>query len=105
MVALPGAMRVQGQARFRPSGDLVSREIGGEIIIVPLASGQADLEKELFTLNQTGRAVWAKLDGSRSVDQVVRELALEFDAPEETIRADVIDLVSDLVECKLLVEA
>lgn len=78
--------------------------IGGEIIIVPLTSGVADLDKELFTLNQTGLAVWTKLDGSRTVEQIAREVAGEFDAPEDTIRADVIELISELFECKLLVE-
>jgi hypothetical protein len=97
-------MRVDSQVRFRPSGDVVSRVIGGEIIIVPLASGVADLDKELFTLNQTGLAVWTKLDGSRTVEQVAGEVAREFDAPEDTIRADVIELVSELFECGLLVE-
>jgi hypothetical protein len=97
-------MPVDSQARFRPPGDVVSRVIGGEIIIVPLASGVADLDKELFTLNQTGLAVWTKLDGSRTVDQVAQEVAREFDAPEETVRADVFELISELLECKLLVE-
>ena len=37
-----------------PSEDVVAREIEGEIVIVPLASGIGDMEDELFTLNETG---------------------------------------------------
>ena len=43
---------------FSPSDEIVSREIEGEIIIVPLTSGMGDMEDELFTLNETGRAMW-----------------------------------------------
>ena len=97
-------MRIDGEARFRPSSDVVSREIGGEIIIVPLASGVADLEKELFTLNPTGLSIWTKLDGSRTVAEVAHEVARDFDAPEDTVRADVIELLAELFECKLVVQ-
>jgi hypothetical protein len=48
---------------YRPSEDVVVREIEGEVVIVPLTSGIGDLEDELFTLNETGRAIWSRIDG------------------------------------------
>jgi len=41
-----------------PSEDVVSREIEGELIIVPIASGIGDMDDELYTLNDPGRAIW-----------------------------------------------
>ena len=49
----------------RPSGDVVAREIEGESIIVPLVAGSGDMEDELFTLNDTGKAIWDQFDGRR----------------------------------------
>ena len=46
---------------YKPSDDVVAREIEGEIIIVPLVAGIGDIEDELFTLNETGKAIWDKL--------------------------------------------
>ena len=43
---------------YIPSDKIVSREIEGELIIVPLVAGIADMEDELFTLNETGREIW-----------------------------------------------
>jgi hypothetical protein len=52
--------KVNLDAAYVPSKDLVCREIEGELIIVPLVAGMGDMEDELFTLNETGRAIWAK---------------------------------------------
>ena len=40
----------------RPSDDVAAREIEGETIIVPRVAGIGDME-ELFTLNDTGKAI------------------------------------------------
>jgi Coenzyme PQQ synthesis protein D (PqqD) len=89
--------------RVRHSDDVVARLIEGELLIVPLVSGVGDLEDELYTLNETGRAIWEKLDGSRTIDEVAREMAREFDVAEETARLDVINLVDELLGRKILI--
>ena len=43
----------------------------GEIIIVPLVAGIGDMEDELFTLNDTGKAIWDTLDRRRGLACVV----------------------------------
>ena len=42
---------------YIPSEDVVARLIEGELIIVPLVAGIGDMDDELFTLNETGRAI------------------------------------------------
>ncbi|HEY9089124.1 MAG TPA: PqqD family protein [Anaerolineaceae bacterium] len=90
---------------YQLSEDVVAREIEGELIIVPLAAGMGDADDELYTLNETGRVIWSKLDGQRSLADVVRELAQEYDASESEIAADVCGLVAELVRRKMLVAA
>jgi hypothetical protein len=87
----------------RPSADVVARDIEGELIIVPLVAGIGDMEDELYTLNETGRAVWDRLDGRRPLGQIVEELAGEYDASEEVLRVDVLGLVDELLKRKILV--
>ena len=94
---------VDPDVRVRHSDDVVARLIEGQLLIVPLVSGVGDLEDELYTLNETGRAIWEKLDGNRTIDEVAREMAREFDVAEEAVRLDVINLVEDLVGRKILV--
>lgn len=88
---------------FAPSDDVVSREIEGELIIVPITSGIGDLEDELYTLNDTGRAIWHRLDGRRTLADIAAELEKEFDAPLETIIQDVLGLTGELASRKIVV--
>jgi hypothetical protein len=90
--------------KYVPSGDIVVREIEGEVIIIPITSGVGDLEDALFTLNPTGLAVWQKLDGQNSVADIIEALAGEYDASLEKIRDDVLGLLEELYQKKLIVE-
>jgi hypothetical protein len=89
---------------YGPSDDVVVREIEGEIVIVPLTSGIGDLEDELFTLNETGRDIWTRIDGSRPLAAVIEDLARDYDAPEGHIRRDVVGILQELLERRMIVE-
>ena len=95
--------KVSLDGRYKPSEDVVARTIEGELIIVPLVSGIGDLEDELFTLNETGKAIWDSLDGKRTLREVLEELLSEFEAPEGEIEEDLIGLVTELVRRRILV--
>lgn len=96
--------KVNFDAAYVPSDDLVCREIEGEVIIVPLVAGMGDMEEELFTLNETGRAIWAKLDGKKSLKAVAEELSAEYEAPPGEIEKDIIGLAGELLKRKMIVE-
>jgi hypothetical protein len=99
------AKKIKVDAIYVLSEDLVCREIEGELIIVPLVAGMGDMEDELFTLNETGRAMWEKLDGKKSLKAVAEELAEEYEAPDGEIQRDVIGLAEELIKRKMIVEA
>lgn len=90
---------------YVPSEDVVARVIEGELIIVPLTAGIGDLEDELYTLNETGKAVWDLLDGKMTLKDVAWKLSAEFEAPEGEIERDVLGLVTELYQRRMLVEA
>ena len=96
---------IRMEAAYIPSEDVVAREIEGELIIVPLAAGIGDLEDELYTLNETGKALWARLDGKSTLREIARGLAEEYEAPPGEIEEDVRGLVQELVRRRMLVAA
>lgn len=71
---------------------------------MPLAAGIGDLEDELYTLNNTGRSIWALLNGRNTIADVVAALEQEYDEQAEQVTADVIGLVEELLKRKILVE-
>ena len=97
-------MSVRMNAVYVKSEDVVSRVIEGELIIVPLAAGIGDMEDELYSLNETGRDIWQRLDGLRSLADVATGLAEEYDAPQDEIEQDVRGLVEELLRRRMLVE-
>ena len=97
-------MAIRMEAVYEPSDDIVAREIEGELIIVPLVAGIGDMEDELFTVNETGKAIWDRLDGGTSLGGVVAALAADYDAVPGEIERDVRGLVEELVRRRMLVE-
>ncbi len=87
---------------YIPSDEIVAREIEGELIIVPLAAGIGDMEDELYSLNETGREVWRRLDGQRSLSQIAAEMAEEYDELPVEIEKDVQGLVAELLKRRML---
>jgi len=59
------------------SDEVVAREIEGELIIVPLTSNVGDMEDELYTLNETGKVIWQRLDGKTSLNDLIARLSDE----------------------------
>ena len=54
----------------------MAREIEGDMVIVPLVAGIGDADDELYTLNETGKAIWKRLDGRRTIGDVARAIAV-----------------------------
>ncbi len=97
-------MEIHLDGVYKPSEDIVAREIEGELIIVPLTSGIGDLEDELFSLNETGKEIWKRLDGVRSLAEIAGELAQEYEAPAAEITEDILGLLAELQRRGLVVD-
>jgi hypothetical protein len=89
---------------YCPSKDVVAREIEGVILIVPIVSGIGDMEDELFSLNETGKALWKKLDGSNTLKDIAEKLAKEFNASLAEIQKDVRGLIHELLKRRIVEE-
>jgi hypothetical protein len=86
----------------RPSPDVVARDIEGDLVIVPLVSGIGDADDELYTLNDTGRAIWDGLDGRRTLAEVAARLAEQFEAAGDELESDVVGFAQEMVRRGIL---
>jgi hypothetical protein len=78
---------------------ILQQRVKGTQVLLNMDSGQ------YYAIDEVGIRVWELSDGSRSVKQIVDLVAGEYDAPVETIRADVLELLGELEHEKLVVEA
>ena len=89
---------------YKPSEDVVAREIQDEFILIPVTAQIGDSEDEIFSLNETGREIWNRLDGKKSLKGIKDELVKEFESASGEIEKDVLGLVGELLKKKMLVE-
>ncbi len=92
---------------FRPDAvvaaqeDLVSRDIGGEIILVPVRAGVGDLDG-VYALNEVGGAIWRRLDGRATVGELAADIAEEYDVAAACAERDVGRFLAELAGAGLV---
>ncbi len=95
-------MNVDLQHIFFKNEDVIIREIEGEYLMVPIASGVGDMEDEMYTLNETGIAIWGKLSPEKSLENIIDELCEEYDADKKEITNDVFGLIEELFKRRIV---
>lgn len=86
---------------FRKKESLVAREIVGETLIVPIRGELAQLHK-LFSLNPVAAFIWKQIDGINDLTKIHRLLVERFEAPDEEIWNDLLELIEHLAYSQLI---
>lgn len=86
---------------LKQSPEVVFRKIEEEYLLMPLAATGGDVDS-LFNLNQTGGAIWEKIDGKKTLAEIIDELQGEYDRDRETIEREVIDFVTEIKDAGLI---
>ena len=102
-MGLPTESTIQLDDIYVHSDDMSSRGVDGDLIIIPMVAENGDMDDAVYSLNETGVAIWVRMDGVRSLRQIAGELADDYAAPVAVIERDVIGLVSELVRRKMVV--
>lgn len=85
----------------KKSENVVFRKIEGEYILVPIVSAAADVES-IFSLNETGAAVWDKLDGKKSLKDIIAEIQEEYDVQADQLQRDVLSFIDEMAAARLI---
>ncbi len=97
-------MKINRGGIYLPSEDVVTRKIEDEFLLVPIAAGIGDMEDELYTLNQTGREIWERMAPGKSINDLAKELADEYDATENEISDDIDGILTELLRLNMVYE-
>ena len=97
-------MTVKIDSKYAISDEVVARDIEGHLVIVPLTSNVGDMEDELYSLNETGREIWDRLDGKTSLGDVIEQLSDAYSGSLEEIQTDVLGLMTELLKRRFIVE-
>jgi hypothetical protein len=89
------------EVKFQRSTEIVSREIAGETVVVPICRGVGDLDS-IFTFNGMGSWLWSLLAEQRSEAELAELVAGRFAVARETARVDVQNFLLELSEAGLV---
>lgn len=78
------------------NADLLSTEIDGEFVMMDMDSGR------YFNLDRIGSVIWKTLEQPQEVAGLCRFLGERYEAPDEIIERDVLDLLQQMADRKLI---
>lgn len=79
-----------------PSTEVLVQELDGEVVLLNLDS------ERYFGLDEVGTRVWQHLLEYRGLERVCEEMRKEYDVDESKLRADVLQLVEELIEAGIV---
>ena len=89
---------------YTKSPDFVHREVAGEFILIPTRR-QLNEVSSLYVLNETGAALWRRIDGKRSAREIIEDFSQEFDVTAGQLEQDFHSLIEDLLGIRAIEEA
>jgi Coenzyme PQQ synthesis protein D (PqqD) len=92
---------VETTVRFIRNREVVSRQIEGELIIVPIRRGVGDLNS-LYTLNPVGSVLWEFMTEGHSLSEMVQRICEEFEVTKTQAQDDIRQFLDSLLEEKLI---
>lgn len=87
--------------RYEKNGEIVTRRIAGESILVPVASNVANLDA-VYTMGEVGDFIWQRIDGATAVDEIVDALCAEYAVERDEAATDVAKFIASLEEADLV---
>jgi len=80
---------------------IVSRDVAGETIVVPICRGVGDLDS-VYTFNPVGRNLWRLLENGQSVEELANWVATHYEVDAKQAFADVQTYLAELQEIGLV---
>ncbi len=88
-------------AHYVKDKEIVTREIAGETVIVPVKGGVGDLNS-IYTLNQSGTMVWDLLGAGRPVHEILSSVCTEYEVSREEAERDIQEFLDSLQTAGLI---
>jgi hypothetical protein len=98
--ALPGPESLPSSVNTTPvrlvrSSSIVSREVAGETIVVPICRGVGDLDS-VYTFNSVGKSLWQLLEEGRTAEELANWIATQYEVSAEQASLDVQSYLTEL---------
>lgn len=100
---MPDSNVISAESVYRQAADVICRQVGHESLLVPIRNNVGNLDF-VYTLSPVAARIWALIDGTRSIGEIIDLICDEYDVSRDQAAADVAELVSDLDGVSLLLQ-
>ncbi len=94
-------MSIGLNSRFCKKEQIVTRQIAGETLLVPVYGDLANMER-IFTLDPVAAFIWEQLDGKKSLKDIRDGVLDAFDVKKEQAETDIFEFIDELVKADLI---
>ncbi|TRX63005.1 PqqD family protein [Carboxylicivirga sp. M1479] len=92
-----------GKQLYKKQIGFVEKNIGEEMVIVPLVGSVAQMEK-VFSLNELGSFIYKNLSNEQSAEALVSLIINEFDIDDKTAMMDLEQFLEKAVNSGIIIE-
>lgn len=85
------------------SPSIVARKTSDEYVLVPVSDTIADM-RSVYTLNVTAAFIWDKLDGIKTVRDIIADVEGEFEVNGKAALADVLTFFTEMKQFLIIAE-
>ena len=83
--------------RFAKDPSIVSRNVAGEQILVPIRQKAGEIDS-IYTLNEVASRIWELLDGEKQVEEIKNAIVEEFEVSQKEAEEDLLKFLQQLEE-------
>jgi len=83
------------QSLYNLKSKFVAREVGSELILVPLTGNVAQMS-EMFTMNETAKFIWENITETTTLEELENSMTETFDIDSETASRDIENFLNHL---------
>lgn len=92
-----------GKTIFKKNGEIVSRKVAGELILVPVQGELANMQR-IFALDEVADCIWEQLDGEKNLDEILSNILDMFGVERKKAREDLMKFIEELQGAGLICE-
>jgi hypothetical protein len=88
------------ETRLRRNPEMVSRNIAGEQVLVPIQRHGPDVQ-HIYVLNEVGSYIWDRLAEPANLGEIAVAVAGSFDVDQATAEADVLRFAKKMLDLNI----
>ena len=86
---------------FQQNDKIVSREIAGELFLVPVSGNLANMQR-MFSLTSVAAYIWQQMDGKHSLREIRDALIEQYDIDKNRADEDILEFAAGLLDAGLI---